>query len=143
MNAKIVGLAGALLAFLAAPAGAQTLTVEKARAIVTPFYEALNRPAEKDVAKLLEQATSSDWMSCGGNDACFPREKVIGGFKSRGAILPDLKNGRSKKFSSRETGLSFEGRDPELPQELSSEFPLLGKTSRSWRSTFTPSMTAR
>jgi hypothetical protein len=32
------------------------------------------------VAKLLEQATSSDWMSCGGNDACFPREKVIGGF---------------------------------------------------------------
>ena len=48
-------------------------------------------PAEKDVAKLLEQATSSDWMSCGGNDACFPREKGIGGFKNRGAILPDLK----------------------------------------------------
>src|SRR5580692_8807173 len=90
VNAKKVGLAGALVAFLASPAGAQTLTVEKARAIVTPFYEALNRPPEKDVAKLLEQATSSDWMSCGGNDACFPREKVIGGFKSRGAILPDL-----------------------------------------------------
>src|SRR5580700_6863965 len=98
VNAKKIGLAGALVAFLASPAGAQTLTVEKARAIVTPFYEALNRPAEKDVTKLLEQATSSDWMSCGGNDACFPREKVIGGFKNRGAILPDL-NGRSKKFS--------------------------------------------
>src|SRR6266436_9751653 len=136
VNAKQVGLAGALVAFLASPAGAQTLTVEKARAIVTPFYEALNRPAEKDVAKLLEQATSSDWMSCGGNDACFPREKVIGGFKSRGAILPDLK-WEIKKFSSQKTGLSFEGRDPELPQELSSEFPLLGKISRSWRSTFT------
>jgi predicted ester cyclase len=90
VNAKKVGLAGALVAFLASPAGAETLTVEKARAIVTPFYEALNRPAEKDVAKLLEQATS-DWMSCGGNDACFQREKVIGGFKSRGAILPGLK----------------------------------------------------
>ena len=51
MNAKEVGLAGALVAFLASPAGAQTLTVEKARAIVTPFYEALNRPAEKDVAR--------------------------------------------------------------------------------------------
>ena len=44
MNAKKVGLAGAVVAFLASPAGAQTLTVEKARAIVTPFYEALNRP---------------------------------------------------------------------------------------------------
>jgi predicted ester cyclase len=91
VNAKIVGLAGALVAFLASPVGAQTLTVEKARAIVTPFYEALNRPAEKDVAKLLEQATSSDWMSCGGNDACVPRETVIAGFKNRGATLPDLK----------------------------------------------------
>jgi hypothetical protein len=48
VNAKKVGLAGALVAFLASPAGAQTLTVEEARAIVTPFYEALNRPAEKE-----------------------------------------------------------------------------------------------
>jgi hypothetical protein len=54
VNAKKVGLAGAVVALLAAPAGAQTLTVEKARAIVTPFYEALNRPAEKDVVRLLE-----------------------------------------------------------------------------------------
>ena len=54
MNAKKVGLAAALVAFLASPAGAQTLTVEKARAIVSPFYEALNRPAEKDVVRLLE-----------------------------------------------------------------------------------------
>ena len=82
MNAKKVGLAGALVAFLASPAGAQTLTVEEARAIVTPFYEALNRPAEKDVVKLLEQATSSDWMSCGGNDACFPREKSLGDLRA-------------------------------------------------------------
>ena len=91
MNAKIVGLAGALVAFLASPAGAQTLTVEKAHAIVTPFYEALNRPAGKDVVKLIEQATSSDWMTCGGNDACIPREKFIGGFNSRGEALPDVK----------------------------------------------------
>ena len=91
MNAKKVGLAGALVALLASPAGAQTLTVEKAHAIVTPFYEALNRPAGKDVVKLIEQATSSDWMTCGGNDACIPREKFIAGFKSRGDALPDLK----------------------------------------------------
>jgi steroid delta-isomerase-like uncharacterized protein len=91
VNAKVVGLAGALVAFLALPAGAQTLTVENARAIVAPFYEALNRPAGIDAVKLIEQATSSDWMTCGGNDACVPREKFIGGFKSRGAALPDLK----------------------------------------------------
>ena len=91
MNAKIVGLAGALATFLASPAGAQTLTVENAHAIVTPFYEALNRPAGKDVVKLIEQATSPDWMTCGGNDACIPREKFIGGFKGRGEALPDVK----------------------------------------------------
>jgi len=91
VNVEKVGLAVALVASLASPAGAQSLTAEKARAIVTPFYEALNRPAEKDVAKLFEQATSADWMSCGGNDTCVPRDTVIAGFKSRGATLPDLK----------------------------------------------------
>jgi steroid delta-isomerase-like uncharacterized protein len=91
VNAKTVGLAGVLLAFLASPAGAQTLTDENALAIVTPFYEALNRPEGKDVVKLIEQATSSDWMTCGGNDTCIPREKFIGGFKSRVDALPNLK----------------------------------------------------
>jgi hypothetical protein len=81
VNVKIVGLTGALVAFMASPAGAQSLTVEKARAIVAPFYVALNRPAGIDVIKLIEQATSSDWMTCGGNDVCIPREKFIGGFK--------------------------------------------------------------
>jgi predicted ester cyclase len=71
---------------------AQTaLTVDRARAIITPFYDALNRPADKDVAKLLGEATSPEWVSCGANDTCLPREKVIGGFKSRGAAIPDLK----------------------------------------------------
>jgi predicted ester cyclase len=91
VNAKIVGLAGALVVFLASPSGAQTLTAEKARAIVAPFYEALNRPAGIDAVKLIEQVTSSDWMTCGGNDACILREKFIGGFKSRGEALPDVK----------------------------------------------------
>jgi hypothetical protein len=136
VNAKMVGLAGALVAFLASPAGAQTLTAEKARAIVAPFYEALNRPAGLDVVKLIEQATSSDWMTCGGNDACIPREKFIGGFKSRGEALPDV------KWEIKEVLIAGD-RGPELHQEPSAEFPLLGKASRSWRSTSTPSRTAR
>ncbi|SRR5258708_2706270 len=52
------------------------------------------------------------------------------------SVAPELKN-------IPPGAVSFEGRDPELPQELSSEFPLLEKTSRSWRSTFTPSKTVR
>jgi predicted ester cyclase len=91
VNVKIIGLTGALVAFMASPVGAQSLTADKARAIVAPFYEALNRPAGIDVIKLIEQATSSDWMTCGGNDDCIPREKFIGGFKSRGEALPDVK----------------------------------------------------
>ena len=90
VNAKTVGLAGALVACLALPAGAQTLTVDDARAIVTPFYEALNRPAGTDPVTLIEQVTSPDWMTCGGNDACIPREKFIEGFKSRGVASPGV-----------------------------------------------------
>jgi SnoaL-like polyketide cyclase len=90
VNVKIVGLAGALVAFMASPAGAQSLTVEKARAIVEPFYMALNHPAGIDVVELIEQATSADWITCGGNDVCIPREKFIGGFKSREAS-PNIK----------------------------------------------------
>jgi predicted ester cyclase len=91
VNIRKVGLAGVLIAFLASPAGAETLSVENARTIVTPFYEALNRPAGIDAVKLIEQTTSSDWITCGGNDACIPREKFIDGFKDRGSALPALK----------------------------------------------------
>jgi len=54
------------------------------------FYDALNQPATKDVAALLVQSTSPTWVSCGGNDACLPREKVIAAFKKRGEDVPDL-----------------------------------------------------
>ena len=91
MNIRKVGLAGVLIAFLASSAGAETLSVENARTIVTPFYEALNRPAGIDAVKPIEQTTSSDWMTCGGNDACIPRGKFIDGFKDRGSALPALK----------------------------------------------------
>jgi steroid delta-isomerase-like uncharacterized protein len=30
-------------------------------------------------------------MTCGGNDACIPRERFIAGFKGRGDALPDIK----------------------------------------------------
>jgi predicted ester cyclase len=40
---------------------------------------------------LLEKAASPDWQSCGANDQCAPRERVIAGIKSRGEAIPDLK----------------------------------------------------
>jgi SnoaL-like polyketide cyclase len=73
-------------------AHAQTaLTIDEARGVVAPLYEALNQPAKKDVAALLEKAESPNWQSCGANDQCAPRERVIPGIKGRGATIPDLK----------------------------------------------------
>lgn len=70
---------------------AQTLSVEEARAIVAPLYQGLNEPAKKDVATLLAKATSPEWLSCSGNDACASREKVIARFQASGDAVPDLK----------------------------------------------------
>ena len=81
--------AGGLLA--AAAAQAQEMTPAQARAIIAPFYDALNAAPGKDVAALIQRSTSPDWMSCGGNEACSPREKVIGNIAGFGKAIPDLK----------------------------------------------------
>src|SRR2546426_4125808 len=75
----------------AALAQTSALSVEEARTIVAPLYEALNEPAKKDVAKLLAKATSPEWLSCSGNDACVSREKVVARFQGSGDAVPDLK----------------------------------------------------
>jgi hypothetical protein len=73
-------------------AHAQTaLTVDEARAIVAPLYDALNQPSKKDVASLLGKAASPNWQSCGMNDQCVQREPVVAGIKSRGETIPDRK----------------------------------------------------
>src|SRR5215831_15783095 len=55
-------------------AHAQTaLTADEARTVVAPLYDALNQPAKKDVATLLEKAAGPSWLSCGSNDQCAPR----------------------------------------------------------------------
>src|SRR6201999_427594 len=52
---------------------ADTLTVEHARAIVTPLYESLNEPSKKDVLALLSQATVENYRSCSTNEDCLNR----------------------------------------------------------------------
>src|SRR5437773_6073076 len=44
-------------------AAASSLTVEQARTIVAPLYDALNEPAKKDVAALLAKSTHPDYRS--------------------------------------------------------------------------------
>jgi predicted ester cyclase len=87
--AAVLGALSTITAATSADAAAE-LSEAKVRSIIAPFYDALNQPARKDVAALLAQSTSPDWMSCGGNDVCVPRERVIAGFRSRGEGVPDL-----------------------------------------------------
>lgn len=70
---------------------AQSLTTEEARAAIAPFYDALNAAPGKDVATLVQRATHAEWTSCGGNDACGPRDKVIGAISGFHKAIPDLK----------------------------------------------------
>ena len=70
-------------------AHAQTLTTEQARAAIAPFYQALN--AGNDAVALVNQATSPDWVSCGGNDVCRPRDQVGASIAGLQKTVPDLK----------------------------------------------------
>jgi predicted ester cyclase len=69
---------------------ATSLTVEQARAIVAPLYEALNEPAKKDVPALLANATNPDYQSCSTNSDCLSRDQLAEVFTTLGKIIPDL-----------------------------------------------------
>jgi predicted ester cyclase len=69
---------------------APSLTVERARAIVTPLYEALNEPTSKNVSALLAQAANPDYRSCSTNSDCLSRDQLAGVFTGLGKIIPDL-----------------------------------------------------
>ena len=54
---------------------APSLTMEQARAIVAPLYEALNEPANKDVPALLAKAAHPDYQTCSTNTDCLSRDQ--------------------------------------------------------------------
>jgi predicted SnoaL-like aldol condensation-catalyzing enzyme len=66
------------------------LTVEQARAIVAPLYDALNQPAMKDVDALLAGAANPDYKSYSTNEDWLTREQLGEVFKMLGSIIPDL-----------------------------------------------------
>ncbi len=84
------GLALALLPFCGTAASAE-MTEAAARAIVAPFYDALNARPGKDAAPLITQATAPQWVSCSGNDTCLQRDVVIQRIAGLDISVPDLK----------------------------------------------------
>ena len=65
-------------------------SVEEARRIVAPLYDALNKPIEKDVAALLGQGCHPDYKSYSTNSEWLSREQLVEVFKWLGAAIPDL-----------------------------------------------------
>jgi ketosteroid isomerase-like protein len=66
------------------------LTVEEARRIVAPLYDALNRPSEKDVPALLARACHDDYQSYHTNQDFMTRDQLAAAFKTVGEAVPDL-----------------------------------------------------
>src|SRR5579862_1575200 len=67
-----------------------SLTVEEARTIVTPLYDALNQPAKKDVGALLAKACNPDYKSYSTNEDWLNRDQLAAVFKMIGSAVPDL-----------------------------------------------------
>jgi predicted ester cyclase len=92
MNNKIfaVSLVIVASAFAGSPASAQ-MTEESARAILVPFYKALNAANAKDAPELVKQSTAPEWMTCRGDLLCNTRDEVMAGIGQRLRAIPDLK----------------------------------------------------
>lgn len=73
-----------------AQSATQSLTIDEARRITAPLYDALNQPATKDVAALLAEAANPDYRSYHTNDDYLTRDQLVDVFKSIGAAVPDL-----------------------------------------------------
>lgn len=72
-------------------ASASSLTVEEARRIVAPLYDALNQPGKKDVAALLAKASNPDYRSYSTNEDWLTRDQLTEVFKTIGSVTPDLR----------------------------------------------------
>lgn len=59
--------------------------------ILQPFYDSLNRPAEKDVRANVEKVAHPDWRSHSGEKISKGREEFINQVIGFGKLIPDLK----------------------------------------------------
>jgi predicted ester cyclase len=67
-----------------------SMTRETARALVAPFYAALNAPGTKDVAALVASVASPEWRSYGSANTSKGREEFIKQVMGFGKLIPDL-----------------------------------------------------
>ena len=72
-------------------AGASPLTIEQARTIVGPLYDALNEPAKKDVKALLAKAAHADYKSYSTNEDSLTRDQLASVFEMLGKTVPNLR----------------------------------------------------
>jgi predicted ester cyclase len=63
---------------------------ESATRLVAPFYDALNPPASKDVAALVESVASLDWRSYSGEGVSKGRDEFVNQVRGFGKLIPDL-----------------------------------------------------
>lgn len=72
---------------------AEELTVEKARAIVTPWYSLFNVAENHDIKAVHEQVYTEDFQSCSGYlpSECHDRDASIQMISGFAQLIPDLK----------------------------------------------------
>ena len=66
------------------------MTADTARALVAPFYDALNAPSSKNVKALVEGIASPEWRSFSGETASKGRDEFIQQVMGFGKAIPDL-----------------------------------------------------
>jgi predicted ester cyclase len=66
------------------------LDLDAARKLVAPIYDALTKPGDKDVERLIKSVTSADFQSCSNEGECADQAAVIARFKGLASVVPDL-----------------------------------------------------
>jgi hypothetical protein len=85
------------------------LDLSVARKLVSPIYDALTRPGEKDVEALIKSVTSADFQSCGNEGDCANQDAVITRFKGLANVIPDLNWTAKELFVSGENTIIVRG----------------------------------
>jgi len=67
-----------------------TMSLDTAKAIIAPFYDALNKPATKNVTETIKKCVHPDWRSYAGESASKGRDEFIAQVIGFGKLIPDL-----------------------------------------------------
>jgi len=114
---------------------------EVATQLVAPFYEALNHPASRDVAALIEQVAAPDWRSFSGEGVSKGRDEFIEQVVGFGKAIPDL-TWAVKDVLADGDRIIVRSEASGTPASAFMGVPHGGQRSRSWPSISTPSATA-